>query len=73
MYTGLQRGHETEFSSKFGVKLWFATVLSVPERFQSITAAAAAAMCTFVAINVLEPGAFNAEFQDFIPLFNKIS
>ncbi len=45
MYNGLQGGHETEFSSKFGVKLWFATVLSVPERFQSITAAAAA-VCT---------------------------
>jgi len=29
-------------------------------------------MCT-VAINVLEPGAFNPEFQYFIPLFNKIS
>ncbi len=33
-----------------------------PERFQPITAAA---MCT-----VLEPGAFNAEFQYFIPLFH---
>jgi hypothetical protein len=29
-------------------------------------------MCT-VAINVLEPVAFNAESQYFIPLFNKIS
>jgi hypothetical protein len=29
-------------------------------------------MCT-VAINVLEPGAFNADSQYFIPLFNKIS
>jgi hypothetical protein len=27
-------------------------------------------MCT-VAINVLEPGAFNADSQYFIPLFNK--
>jgi hypothetical protein len=26
-----------------------------------------------VAINVLEPGAFNPESQYFIPLFNKIS
>jgi hypothetical protein len=29
-------------------------------------------MCT-VAINVLEPDAFNRESQYFIPLFNKIS
>jgi hypothetical protein len=29
-------------------------------------------MCT-VAINVVEPGAFNAESQYFIPLFNRIS
>jgi hypothetical protein len=29
-------------------------------------------MC-IVVINVLEPGAFNTEFQYFIPLFNKIS
>jgi hypothetical protein len=28
------------------------------------------AMCTVI-INVLEPGAFNAESQYFIPLFNK--
>ncbi len=55
------------FSTKFGVKLVFATVLSFPERFQSIPAAA---LCT-VAMNVLEPCAFNAEFQYFIPLFNK--
>ncbi len=27
-------------------------------------------MCT-VSVNVDEPGAFNAEFQYFIPLFNK--
>jgi hypothetical protein len=33
---------------------------------------AAAAMCT-VALNVLEPGAFNAERKIFKPLFNKIS
>jgi hypothetical protein len=39
------------------------------ERFQPITTAAT---CT-VSINVLEPGAFNAESQYFIPLFNKIS
>jgi hypothetical protein len=44
-------------------------VLSFPERFEPI---AAAAMCT-VAINVLEPGAFNLESQYFIPLFTKIS
>jgi hypothetical protein len=44
-------------------------VLSFPERFQPI---AAAAMCS-VAINVLEPGAFNPESYYFIPLFNKIS
>jgi hypothetical protein len=58
-YTGLQGGHETQFTTKFGFS----------ERFQPITAAA---LCT-VAINVLEPGAFNAESQYFIPLFNKIS
>ncbi len=43
------------------------TVLSFLERLQAITAAA---MCA-VTINVLEPGAFNAESQYFIPLFNK--
>jgi hypothetical protein len=37
--------------------------------FQPITAAA---MCT-VAIDVLEPRAFNSESQYFIPLFNEIS
>ncbi len=42
-------------------------VLSFPERFQPITAAVCA-----VAINVLEPGAFNAKSQYFILLFNKI-
>ncbi len=45
-------------------------MLSFPQRFQPITAAA---MCTTVAINVLEPRAFNAESQYFIPLLNKIS
>ncbi len=48
---------------------WVCPVLSFPERFQPITAAA---VCT-VAMNVLEPGAFNAESQYFIPLFNRIS
>jgi hypothetical protein len=43
-------------------------VLSFPEHFQPITAAA---MCT-VAINVLKPGAFNPESEYFIPLINKI-
>jgi len=60
--------HETQFSSKFGPKLSLPSPL-FPERFQPITAAA---MCT-VAIKVLEPDAFNAESQYFIPLFNKIS
>jgi len=48
---------------------WVCPVLSFPERFQPITAAA---MCT-VALKVLEPGTFNAESQYFIPLFNRIS
>jgi len=51
---------------------WVCRVLSFPsflEGFQPITAIA---MCTVV-INVLKPGAFNAESQYFIPLFNKIS
>jgi hypothetical protein len=53
--------------SKFGSKLSLpCPFFSFPERFQPITAAV---MCT-VTINVLEPGAFNAEFQYFIPLFN---
>ncbi len=47
--------HESQFSSKFGPKLSLPSPL-FPERFQPITAAA---MCT-VAINFLEPGAFNA-------------
>jgi len=47
----------------------FALSFQFPERFQPITAAA---MCT-IPINVLEPGAYNAESQYFIPLFNKIS
>ncbi len=42
-------------------------VLSFVERFQPITATICA-----VAINVLDPGAFNPESQYFIPLFNKI-
>jgi hypothetical protein len=49
---------------------WVFPVLSFPECFQPITAAAD--MCT-VALNVHEPGAFNAEFQYFIPLFNTVS
>jgi hypothetical protein len=48
---------------------WVCHVLSFPERFEPITAAA---VCT-VAINFLEPGAFNSESQYFIPLFNRIS
>jgi len=60
--------HETQISSKFGAKLSSPTPFFF-ERFQPITAAA---MCT-VAINVVEPGAFNAESQYFIPLFNRIS
>jgi hypothetical protein len=48
---------------------WVCPVLSFPERFQPITAAA---MCT-VTINVLEPGAFNLESQYLIPLFTNFS
>jgi hypothetical protein len=44
-------------------------VFSFPERLQPITAVA---MCT-VAVNFLEPGAFNPESQYFIPRFNQIS
>jgi hypothetical protein len=62
------RGHET-----FGAKLSLPPVLIFPERLlQPIAAAAAAAMCT-VTITVLEPRAFNLEYQYFIPLFSKIS
>jgi hypothetical protein len=45
------------------------SVLSFPECFQPIIVAV---ICT-VAINVPELGAFKAESQYFIPLFNKIS
>jgi hypothetical protein len=45
---------------------WVCPVLFFPERFQRI----AAAMCT-VAINVLEPGAFNAETPYSIPYLIK--
>ncbi len=45
------------------------SVISFPEYFQPIIIAD---MCT-VAINVLEPGAFNVESQYFIPLFNTFS
>jgi hypothetical protein len=48
---------------------WVCPVLSFLERFQPI---AAAAMCR-VAINVLEPGAFNAGSQYFIPLLNRFA
>jgi hypothetical protein len=48
---------------------WVCHVLSFPEGFEPMTAAA---MYT-VAINVLARGAFNAESQYFIPLFNNIS
>jgi len=63
------RGHETQFSSKFGAETEFAPVLSFSELLQPITAAA---MCT-VTINVPELGAFSPESQYFIPRFNKIS
>jgi hypothetical protein len=43
-------------------------VLSFPERFQPITAAAVCAVARYV----LETGAFNARSQYFIPLFNRI-
>ncbi len=66
-YTGLQQGMKLSLAANF-VLNWVWPVLSFPERFQPITAAA---MCT-VAINVLKPGAFNTESEYFIPLFNKI-
>jgi hypothetical protein len=63
-------GHETQFKQQMWWSTEFGPVLSFPESIQPITAAA---MCT-VAINILEPLiAFNAEFQYFIHLFNKIS
>ncbi len=65
MCTGLQGGHETHFLVLPNLMRF----LFFPERLQPITAAD---MCT-VAINVLEPRAFNSESQYFIPLFNKIS
>jgi hypothetical protein len=67
-YTGLQRGMKLSLVANL-VLNWVFPVLSFPALFQPITAAA---MCT-VAINVLEPGAFNLESQYFIPLFTKIS
>jgi len=67
-YTGLERGMKLSLAAKL-VLNWVCPVLSFPERLQPITAAA---MCT-VTVNVLEPGAFNPEFQYFIPSFNKIS
>ncbi len=65
-YTGLQRGMKLSLAANLMLN-WVCSVLSFPERFQPITTAA---MCT-IAINLLEPGAFNAESQYFIPLFNK--
>jgi hypothetical protein len=44
-------------------------VLYFPKCFQPITIV----VMGIVAINVLEPGAFNVEFLYFLPLFNKIS
>jgi hypothetical protein len=67
-YTGLQPAMKLSLAANL-VLNWVCPVLSFPQRFQPITAAA---MCT-VAINVLEPRAFNAESQYFIPLLNKIS
>ncbi len=63
MCTGLQ-GMKLSF---WCYLIWRVFIIS--ERLQPITAAA---MWT-VAINVLEPLAFNSESQYFIPLFNKIS
>ncbi len=60
-------GYETQFRSKFGAKLSLPCPF-FPERLRPITAV----MCT-VAINVLEPCAFNPESQYFIPLFDKLS
>ncbi len=60
--------HETQFSNKLVLK-FVCSVISFPEYFQPIIIAD---MCT-VAINVLEPGAFNVESQYFIPLFNTFS
>jgi len=54
------KGHETQFISKFALSCFF---FGFPERLQRMTAVA---MCT-VSITVLEPRAFNAEFQYFIP------
>ncbi len=62
------RGHETQFSSKLDAKL----SLPCPFFYWAPSINHCSAMCT-VAINVLEPRAFNAESQHFIPLFNKIS
>jgi hypothetical protein len=40
--------------------------------FLNVSTITDAALCTLV-INIPEPGAFNPQSQDFIPLFNKIS
>jgi hypothetical protein len=62
------RGHETEFSTKFGAKLSSPCPFFPPWTPSSNHWC----ICT-VAINVLEPPAFNPESQYFKPLFNKIS
>jgi hypothetical protein len=66
-YTGLQQGTKLSLAANL-VPNSVCPVLSFPERFEPITAAA---MCT-VAINVLKPGAFNPESEYFVHLFNKI-
>jgi len=67
-YIGLQRGMKLSLTTNLVLNC-VCFVHFFLERFQPIIASA---MCT-VAINVLEPSAFNLEFQYFIPLFNNIS
>jgi hypothetical protein len=68
-------GTQTSFSTNFGGKLSF--ILSFLSFFLSASTAAtyiftATTTCTTTII-MLEPCALNAEFQHFIPRFNKIS
>jgi hypothetical protein len=61
-----------QFGQELGYFRWHLKSLWVEWAQIDIPIAAATAMC-IVAINVLEPDAFNAESQYFIPLFNRTS
>jgi hypothetical protein len=65
-------GTQTRFYTNFGGKLRFIPSFLFPEQLHWCFIYFHCSTCTST-INTLEPCALNAEFQHFIPRFNKLS